>query len=233
VSELPSALVVGGSGAVGTAICDQLICLGLTVYATRTTDGSQQHVRWLRWSAGEPFTPGQALGNADLRALFYCVGIPSSKTRLLETALDEVTQSFAINATAMLSVLTNLRSTIRRSGTCVIAISSDATTSTRALNGPYTASKLALEAFCRTIAIEEQEHKVRANVLCPSLIESSMGDASLLRSGVTDLAAHKVALPGGRALSPAEVARAAISIAFDSQWQLCSGQVFRLGAPPR
>ncbi len=233
MSSTPTALVVGGSGAVGSEICAQLLAKNLRVFATCTSDGAHRGAQWIRWTVGQSFQPGSALEDSALQAIFYCVGAPSSKLNLLETPLDEVAKLYAINACGFMAVLGSLKSTIRRSATSIVAISSDATTSTRRLNGPYTASKLALEAFARTIAIEEQGHGVRANVVCPSLIDSPMGDLSLRRSGVTDLDAHKKTLPGARALSPGEVARATISLAFDPQWAGCSGQVYRIGAPPR
>lgn len=233
MSTMPTALVVGGSGAVGLEICAQLLTKNLRVVATCTSDGSHRDVEWIRWKVGQAFRPGSALEGSVLQAIFYCVGSPSSKLSLLETTLEEVTNLYAINACGFLEVLGSLKDTIRRSATSIIAISSDATTSTRRLNGPYTASKFALEVFARTIAIEEQKHGVRANVVCPSLIDSPMGNLSLRRSGVTDVDAHKKTLPGGRALSPGDVARVAISLAFDPQWAGCSGQVYRIGGPPR
>lgn len=228
-----AALVVGGTGAVGSQICTQLLARDLTVFGTSRSSQESEDIRWIRWSVGQPFPSDEALQGSTLRAVFYCVGVPSSKRSLLDTQQDELVRLYEINACGLIGVLARLTNTIRRSGTSIIALSSDATTSTRALNGPYTASKLALEAFTRTIAIEEQGHGVRANIVCPSLIESQMGDLSLRRKGITDVAAYKSGLPGGKALSPHDVAISAISVALDPHWAACSGQVFRIGAPPR
>jgi NAD(P)-dependent dehydrogenase (short-subunit alcohol dehydrogenase family) len=99
-----------------------------------------------------------------------------------------------------------------------------------ARNGPYTASKAALEAVALTLAKEEAGSGVRVNIVAPSLVESPQAQTVLARKGVTDTAVYYAGLPWGRALSVDEVAEVIVGIGADEQWRYLTGQVLRMAA---
>jgi 3-oxoacyl-[acyl-carrier protein] reductase len=67
--------------------------------------------------------------------------------------------------------------------------------------------KVALEALGRTLAVEEQPHGIRTNIVAPGLVVTDMGDR-LARAvaGVTMAADLDVRFPYGRVCRPDDVA---------------------------
>jgi 3-oxoacyl-[acyl-carrier protein] reductase len=72
---------------------------------------------------------------------------------------------------------------------------------------PYMMGKVALEALGRTLAVEEQPHGIRTNIVAPGLVVTDMGDR-LARAvaGVTMAADLDVRFPYGRVCRPDDVA---------------------------
>jgi NAD(P)-dependent dehydrogenase (short-subunit alcohol dehydrogenase family) len=165
-----------------------------------------------------------------LRAAFCCIGAPSSKRTISETALPEFTQVFAANALSFITTWQAIAGLARAAGTSVVALSSDAADTARPGNGPYAAAKAALQALVVTLAKEEQIHGVRVNAVAPSLVDSPLAEEVLTRKGVTDRAAYYAALPWGRPLSRQEVAAVALDIATAPHWRYATGQIFPLSA---
>ena len=228
------ALVVGGTGSVGKKIVGILSAQGADVfYSSRATRGPLTEGTHFRWDASEKFVPPKNLICRDAELLlFYCVGLPSSKQTIRETKISEFERLFQSNALGLIRVYQAIKNAgqVRLN---IIAISSDATLSARPNNGPYTISKVALETIARTIAFEDGESGTRINVLAPSLIDSPMARKISGYAGRKNFSDVVSTLPNGRALVPAEVARAAIEMSLSKSWSYTNGQVFRLGAPPR
>lgn len=227
-----AALVVGGSGAVGLEVVNALRTRGLRVIATARQAPAASHdgVRWISWDSIEDFPSQLHLDESErLGVLVYCVGIPSSKLRVLDTSPDEAQTLLAVNSIGFLKVVSSIRSTIRQHGTSIVVLGSDASDQLRPLNGAYAASKRCLEALVLTLGFEEREHGVRANVVSPSLIESKMGDRVLQAKGIKDLDEYKRSQPGGRIHTPQEIAALIASIACDPEWSLANSQVISVG----
>jgi 3-oxoacyl-[acyl-carrier protein] reductase len=72
---------------------------------------------------------------------------------------------------------------------------------------PYMMGKVALEALGRTLAVEEQPHGIRTNIVAPGLVVTDMGDR-LARAvaGVGAAAALDAQFPYGRVCRPEDVA---------------------------
>ena len=79
----------------------------------------------------------------------------------------------------------------------------------RAMPGgaPYMMGKVALEGLGRTLAVEEQPHGIRTNIVAPGLVVTDMGDR-LARAvaGVQAAAALDAQFPYGRVCRPEDVA---------------------------
>ena len=83
----------------------------------------------------------------------------------------------------------------------------------------YCASKGAIIALTRSMAVDYAKHGIRVNVLCPGGVETPMIDryAAALPS-VSPTAARnflKTGHPMGRLADPSEIARAALFLACD------------------
>lgn len=228
------ALVVGGTGSVGQEIVKNLERQSIrSYYTSRRAENISNTTTGILWDAPGRFVPPKELLSEDRPLLvFYCVGSPSSKLPVRETEIEEFSRLYDTNCLGLVQVYQALKKSGQKE-LSVVAISSDATVSARSNNGPYSASKSALEVISRTIACEDGQAGTRINILAPSLIDSPMArqiNRSIGRADFDDVVRD---LPYGRAISPAEVARAAVDIAMADQWSYANGQVFRMSAPPR
>ncbi|PCH73959.1 MAG: hypothetical protein COC12_04350 [Rhodobacteraceae bacterium] len=228
------ALVLGGTGAVGREIVQILLSQGIEVFVTSQNGVSHDaRVTSIKWNATEQFDPPRQLFEGITKlSVFFCIGIPSSKQLVRDTPIEQFKDLFDTNTLGLVRVYKAIR-TSDLEDVSIVAISSDATVSAREKNGPYSASKTALEIVARTIACEENGGKFRINVIAPSLIDSPMARKINILAGETDFRKVINRLPQGRAISPKEVALAAVDIATASQWSYANGQVFRLSSAPR
>jgi len=85
----------------------------------------------------------------------------------------------------------------------------------------YATSKGGLVAMTRAMALDHAAEKIRVNCICPSLVETPMGQSSLAYTGdaQAELARRITGIPLGRAGTPEDVARLALFLASeDSSW---------------
>jgi 3-oxoacyl-[acyl-carrier protein] reductase len=111
----------------------------------------------------------------------------------------------------------------------VIMISSVATLGMGARGSPYNMGKAAMEALALTLAKEEREHGIRANIVAPGLTVTEMG-ARLVRAtqGVGDIHELDARSPFGRVSTPEDVA-AAVTWLVSSANPYANGQKINLG----
>ena len=91
----------------------------------------------------------------------------------------------------------------------VIFISSVATDHHAANGSPYNMGKAAAEALAYTLALEEQRHGIRVNIVAPGLVATDMGDrlAQAITGGAATTAAElDASFPFGRVARPDDVA---------------------------
>lgn len=234
--QAPLALITGASGAIGGTIADLLLDRGWSVIGTYChAEPATKRVQWRRFdgATGEGTEELQAALDVTplpLQAVFCCVGAPSSKHSISDTAESEFSDVYAANALSFVRTWHVIRGRARTDHTSVLALSSDAATSSRAGNGPYSAAKAALHALITTLAREEHEHGVRVNAIAPSLIDSPLAEEILSLKGITDRPAYYAGLPWGRPLTTGEVAAVALDVATAPHWRYASGQIFDLAA---
>lgn len=129
---------------------------------------------------------------------------------------DEV---MAVNVKGALLVAKHALPHLRRSSGAIVAVSSVQALATQTEVAAYTASKGALNALIRSIAVDEARHGVRANVVCPGSVDTPMLRASAHRfTADPDEAERLIAEwgrshPLGRVARPQEVAQAVAFLA--------------------
>ena len=230
------ALVLGGSGAIGQEIAQQLVRQGIRVIATycHSSPPESPAIRWVRaevYSGSlDALADEVASANTILHTFIYAVGEISSKSTVVETSADEWIRLFGIHCVGFTRVYRALSAPLRQSRASVVAISSNAVVTRSARNGPYTAAKAALESIVETLAVEEAPYGVRVNAIAPSLVKSPSATELLRIKGITDATQYEKSQPWGRMLSAAEVARSALWLALDSSMRYTTGQVIRLTA---
>jgi 3-oxoacyl-[acyl-carrier protein] reductase len=234
----PLALVIGGTGTIGTAVIDRLVKRGHAVVATYrhqerpVRDGE---TTWARFDAEEPATAAAVaeVVRADgrpLHTLIYAAGVGSTKRSVMDTPLDEFEQLWQANAMGFVAIWQGTAELARADGARVVVISSEAPRTTGSGNGPYSASKAALETIALTLAKEEATYGVRVNVVSPSLVASPMAETMLAHKGIEAPADYYAALPFGRALEAGEVAELVVDMTVGEHWRYASGQIVRLTA---
>jgi 3-oxoacyl-[acyl-carrier protein] reductase len=236
MSEHESNVVIGGSGALGSEFLRLLSarCNARLIATYRNSTPPQDlraKVHWVRFDAGSQEGLDDlcsAVGDRELRCLLYTAGEPSSKQVIVDTGREEWERLWRSNVLSFADVYSTLHSALRRSRARVLVVSSETTKKLGVGNGPYSATKAALEAIAMTLAHEEAPHGVRVNVLAPSLFDSPLADYIIRMKGVRDSDAYRASLPWGRAISLGEAAGAAYSILCDECWSYASGQIFRL-----
>lgn len=140
-----------------------------------------------------------------------------------DTPADEWNAVLAVNLTgtfyAVKAALPHLR--LRESGSIVLVSSVQAFV-TQAAVAAYTASKGALNALARSIAIDEAKHSIRCNTVCPASVDTPMlRFAARAFSDGSDKAMQRLVdswgsmHPLGRVARPAEVAEAIAFLASD------------------
>lgn len=229
-------VVIGGSGALGSEFLRLLSVRGNAglIATYRNSEPPQDlraNVHWVRYDAESQeglYDLCSAVGDREVKCLLYTAGEPSSKQMIVDTEREEWERLWRSNVLSFADVYSTLHSVLRRSRSRVLVMSSETTKKLGVGNGPYSATKAALEAIAMTLAREEAPYGVRINVLAPSLFDSPLADHIITLKGVGDSDAYKASLPWGRAISLEEVAGAALSILCDHCWCYASGQVFRL-----
>src|SRR5256886_7348468 len=165
-----------------------------------------------------------------LRRMVYAAGVGSTKRPVVETPLDEFQQLWQVNALGFVAIWHAVAGPARADAASVVAISSEAARTAGGGNGPYSASKAALETILLTLAKEEAAHGVRVNIVSPSLVASPMAETMLAHKGIEAPAEYYAALPFGRALEAGEVAELVVDVAAGEHWRYASGQIVRLAA---
>jgi NAD(P)-dependent dehydrogenase (short-subunit alcohol dehydrogenase family) len=132
------------------------------------------------------------------------VGVSNGK-RLDDLDAESWEAVLSVNLRAHVFVAKHAMRTLKAGG-AIVFISSLASQSPSSRQPAYEASKAALPALCRAVALEGQKHGIRANVVSPGLIDTPMGrDASARRPDRTSRP-----LPFGRQGTAWEVAHAAL-----------------------
>lgn len=210
-------LVVGGSGDIGLALCRELLSKGASVQATWCTnpDGlqllskeygdklllSQLDVRDSR--ACEAF--GDELDSrGNIPGCFiYNAGV-TEDVPILGMTDEQWDKVFDVNVKGALNVIRSVAKymSLERRGK-IFLVSSVAGRKGGRGQGNYAASKAALEALGRTLAVELARKDIMVNMIAPGVIESTMAEDVMARAKKEVLG--NITL--GRAGKPEEVAR--------------------------
>lgn len=135
-------------------------------------------------------------------------GIASRGLSVAETNASEVERVMHIHAFAAHSICRLLIPQMRQEERADIVMISSATTTEPIANGaPYNMAKAALEMLAYTVAREERENGIRANVVAPGLVDTEMGRRLMkARAGVLDIGELDDVSPFGHVCQPEEVA---------------------------
>jgi NAD(P)-dependent dehydrogenase (short-subunit alcohol dehydrogenase family) len=223
------ALVTGGSQGIGRAVAELLASRGASVAVSGLeTDPVEETVHAIRDHGGEALgvpadvtdrrsIEGAVAATVDrygrLDTLVTSAGIQRYGS-VVETDEDVWDEVFAVNVKGVYLAARSALPHLRLSGRgAIVVVSSVQAHSTQTQVAAYAASKGALDALVRAMALDEARNGVRVNAVCPGSVDTPMLRASARQfsdgsPGAVDevIAGWGRMHPMGRVAEPREVA---------------------------
>jgi NAD(P)-dependent dehydrogenase (short-subunit alcohol dehydrogenase family) len=177
-----TALVTGATGGLGTSVTKALLDAGFTVVGlapkVHPHDFDHPHFTALPATLDSLTAAKQAVetilahfGKIDVLA--HLVGGFAGGQRVADTDDATFQRMLAVNLTSTFHILRAVLPPMRQAGSGrIIAIGSRAAENPGAMVGAYSASKAALVSLIRTVAIENKDVGITANVILPGTIDT-------------------------------------------------------------
>ncbi len=235
------ALVTGGRGGVGRAVCERFVAEGATVYAADLSDGGSlgtadaapgMFVPLDVTSEDDAIAAMAAIGDAHgrLDVLVNAAGIEIEET-IETTTLEQWNRIFAINVTGTFLTSKHALPLLRASDGHASIInfgSYDGFIADPEL-AAYCATKGAVHALTRAMACDHSPEGIRVNAVCPGYVDTPMlqsffqdsGDIESLQQAVRDV--HPLRTYG----TPTDIANLVNWLASDEA-RYASGQLWVL-----
>jgi NAD(P)-dependent dehydrogenase (short-subunit alcohol dehydrogenase family) len=182
-----SVLITGGTGGLGRAVTAAFVETGWRVVLP--TRGKEQ-VDGAEMLPGADLTDEAAVAEvtaaaageagAPLTALVNLVGGYSGGTKVHELALEDFERQFTVNLRpTFLVTRAVLPHLVAGGGGSIVCVSSRAAEQPFPGASGYIASKAAVTAFARAVAVEYRDAGVRCNVVLPSVIDTPLNRAAM------------------------------------------------------
>lgn len=222
------ALITGAKGGLGTFVTNAFLEAGANVAGTSRSirDSDFEHPCFIA-IPGELSTIETARGIAEaavgrfgrIDILVHTVGGFAGGAPVTDTDENTLEQMLTVNLrSAFVAIRAVLPHMFEQGSGRVIAIGSRAAVDGNANAGAYSASKAALIALMRAIAVENKDRGIAANVILP---------------GTMDTPANRAASPSAdftKWVSPAQVARTIVWLASDEHGQVSGATIPVYGA---
>lgn len=140
---------------------------------------------------------------SELQGAVSNAGVVSAGS-LCDTEIDEYERVFAINTRATWLLAKATRDLLAASSGAFIAVSSIAASHSVPALGAYPASKAALVALCRQLAMEWAELGIRVNCVAPGSTRTGLTSASFENPDIE--ASRAAMMPSGRVGEPGDIA---------------------------
>lgn len=164
---------------------------------------------------------------ARLDVLVNCAGVALPRSKFTEAPFDDIEKMLRINVFGTMHVSHTLLPLVQERRGAIINFSSTLSQRPRAGTIAYAASKGAVDAFTRALAIEAAEHGVRVNCISPALVRSDIYLAAGMSPQDYDklLAARAAEFPLKRVGEPADVSGLVAYLVSDKASWL-TGQIY-------
>ena len=143
--------------------------------------------------------------------LINAAGVLTENKPVDELSVEDFRKNFEVNVLGTLQACQALGPLLRERGGAVVNVASQAALVSLPAQAAYTASKGAVAALTRSLAIDWAEHGVRVNAVAPGFTVTPM-TASFFENETFVRAATR-RIPLGRLLEPDEVAAAIVFLA--------------------
>ncbi|TXR50559.1 SDR family NAD(P)-dependent oxidoreductase [Phyllobacterium endophyticum] len=239
------AVVTGGGGGIGAAICRRLASEGATVVAVDIS-GPGLHQVISEITAGGGVAEAVVVDVGDAKECRLAVEKVLSRHQrvdvlannagifrggnLLAVSEDDWKSSFAVNLDALFHLCRAvLPSMVERGTGAIVNTSSQWGLHPAPGSIVYNVTKAAVASFTQNLARDYAPAGIRVNAVCPGEIYTPMMEAGMKRSGQTIEDKNKL-VPFGRVGTPEEVAALVAFLASDEALFLCGSLVEITGA---
>ena len=217
------ALISGGTSGIGLAAADFLMQRGWNVVLSgRNKERGRAAATFLAKNEGEVrYIQGDVSCDQDcaemteqtVAAFGHLDGLVTSagyyKENLLEqTSPHEVQQMFATNVYGTMSLCRYSLPHLKKSGGAIVTVASDAGIQGNVACSVYGATKGAVVAFTKSLALETAPYQVRVNCVCPGDVVTPLLEKQLHQNPELTLADIKEHYPLFRLASPPEIGKA-------------------------
>ena len=196
------AVVTGGTGGIGRAICQRFAREGATVIATDIAEPAKldDNVRFIRQDVTQEADAIKLMQQVEaeqgaLHILVNAAGI-EIETTIEDTSLEDWNRIFAINVTGTFLTSKYALPLMRKAGAASIINfgSYDGFIADPSL-AAYCATKGAVHALTRAMACDHGPENIRVNAICPGYVDTPMlqsffgdsGDIESLKQAVRDV----------------------------------------------
>jgi 3-oxoacyl-[acyl-carrier protein] reductase len=249
-----AALVVGGSGAIGRAVCERLAVLGSDVVLTyagneaaaeKTAATVREHGRTATVvrmrMADEAEVRAAVTGAGELHTLVVAASPVNSQVHVSRLTSERYVDQLHADAGGTFHAISAALPALRASRGSVVVVSSVANRRYVVRDVLSTASKAANEALVRAVAAEEGRYGVRANAVGVGILAEGMTEGLVASGDIRDgdLDHARARIPLGVLGTAAAVADAVAFLASDEaayvtgQWLDVDGGYGVCGSRPR
>jgi NAD(P)-dependent dehydrogenase (short-subunit alcohol dehydrogenase family) len=200
-----AAVVTGGASGIGEACCQLLLRAGASVHVVDLAADPPIDVT-------DRFALDALAAELDsLDVLINAAGVITENRPIDELSVDDFRRNFEVNVLGTFQACQAFGPLLRERGGAVVNVSSQAALVSLPSQGAYTASKGAVAALTRSLAIDWAEHGVRVNAVAPGFTVTPMTAAFFENETFVRAATERI--PLGRLLEPSEIAGAIVFLA--------------------
>ncbi|WP_395687735.1 SDR family NAD(P)-dependent oxidoreductase [Aestuariivirga sp.] len=229
------ALIIGGASGLGAATLRAFDEAGAhCIVVDRDRSGLERlstEIKDLEAVCGDATEPGTAESVAarEIDIMVHTAGIdPLSATDVPKTSIEDWQAVLAVNVTsAFLFARSVLPGMIKRRSGCLLFTGSVAGLKPTPREAAYAVSKAAVIQLARAIALDHAKDGIRANALCPGILEAIMMDRRSAMNKPAQEARRQAAnamVPMGREGTYAEIARLALMLCDEDLSSYVTGQ---------
>jgi meso-butanediol dehydrogenase/(S,S)-butanediol dehydrogenase/diacetyl reductase len=200
-----AAVVTGGASGIGEACCRLLRRAGATVQVVDLAADPPLDVTDRRG------LEALAARLDGLDVLINAAGVLTENRPVDELSVDDFRRNFEINVLGTLQACQAFGPLLRERRGAVVNVASQAALVSLPAQAAYTASKGAVAALTRSLAIDWAEHGVRVNAVAPGFTVTPMTAAFFENETFVQAATRRI--PLGRLLEPDEIAGAIVFLA--------------------
>jgi glucose 1-dehydrogenase len=227
-------VVSGAASGIGKAVVEALVALGYSVVGVdlrSPDDDIANRVRWVIGDVGMDETWSRIAADLDVSGVTTLSGVVHcAAEQVIESAwtlsADSCARTFSVNVTSVFLSLRALKRWIQAGSAIVNVGSVHALASTQGY-ALYAASKGALSALSRALAVELGPRKVRVNAVLPGAVDTPMFRAGLAAVSDADqldaLAACVNRQVIRRIAQPIDIARAVVFLLDNERASFITG----------